>query len=54
MIVGIALSITAAVVQQLRWAPFPWFNHNDLYHVIQAVAFVGFYRAARHLSPDPQ
>lgn len=52
MIAGIGLSIVAAVIQQLRLAPFPWFNHNDLYHVVQAVAFVAFYRAARHLTPD--
>ena len=52
MIVGIALSIVAAAVQQVRWSPFPWFNHNDLYHVIQAVAFIALYRAGRQLSTD--
>jgi hypothetical protein len=45
MIAGIALSIVAALVQQLRLAPATWFNHNDLYHVIQAAALIAFYRA---------
>jgi hypothetical protein len=44
---AVALSVIAAVAQQLRWAPAAWFNHNDLYHVIQAVALIAFYRAGR-------
>ena len=47
MLAGIGLSIIAALVQQLGWAPAPHFNHNDLYHVIQALALGGFYRAGR-------
>ncbi|MEO7599283.1 MAG: hypothetical protein ABIV50_10150 [Opitutus sp.] len=54
MFAGIGLSLVAAAVQQFRWAPFHGFNHNDLYHVIQAVAFIALYRAARKLSPVPQ
>jgi hypothetical protein len=49
MLAGIALSIVAAVVQQRRWAPSASFNHNDLYHVIEAVALFAFYRAGRQL-----
>jgi hypothetical protein len=49
MSAGLALSVIAAVVQQLRWAPTPRFNHNDLYHVIQAGALVAFYRAGRRM-----
>jgi hypothetical protein len=45
MLAGIGLSVIAALVQQLGWAPSPHFNHNDLYHVIQALALGGFYRA---------
>ncbi|MPZ29497.1 MAG: hypothetical protein GEV13_00610 [Rhodospirillales bacterium] len=51
MLVGIGLSIVAAVVQQMDWEILAHFNYNDLYHVIQAVALYGFYRAARGLSP---
>ena len=45
LLAAIGLSIVAAVVQQsaLRWGAL---NHNDLYHVIQAVAFGCFYRGA--------
>jgi hypothetical protein len=44
---AVALSVLAAVVQQLRLAPAVWFNHNDLYHVLQAVALIALYRAGR-------
>jgi hypothetical protein len=49
MLAGIALSAIAAAVQQLRLAPSVHFNHNDLYHVVQGVAFIAFYRAGRLL-----
>lgn len=45
MLSAIALSAIAAAVQQFRWAPAPWFNHNDLYHLIQISALVAFYKA---------
>jgi hypothetical protein len=44
---GVALSIVAAGVQQSGWSIHRYFNHNDLYHVIQAVAVWLLYRAAR-------
>jgi hypothetical protein len=43
---GVAVSVVAAVVQQSGWGPHPHFNHNDLYHVIQAVAIWFLYRGA--------
>jgi hypothetical protein len=54
MTAALALSVVAAVVQQSRWAPTPRFNHNDLYHVIQAGALAAFYRAGRKLGPIPE
>lgn len=51
MLAAILLSVLAALVQQMHWALSPRFNHNDLYHVIQALALVGFYRAGRRLGP---
>jgi MFS family permease len=48
MLAAIALSFTAAGVQQLRLGPTASFNHNDLYHVIQALAVAAFYRAGRN------
>ena len=46
ILLGVAMSVVAAVVQQSGWAPHPHFNHNDLYHVIQAVAIWFLYRGA--------
>jgi hypothetical protein len=45
MLAAIGLSVVAALVQQMHWAPSAAFNHNDLYHVIQALALLLFYRA---------
>jgi hypothetical protein len=53
ILVGIALSVVAALVQQLRLSPSPRFNHNDLYHVIQAGALVALYRGALRLGAAP-
>ena len=47
LVQGVALSAVAAIVQQGGWGPASWFNHNDLYHVIQAVAVWFLYRGAR-------
>ncbi len=47
MLAGVGLSGVAAVVQQMRWGVSAQFNHNDVYHVIQAAALFLFYRAAR-------
>ena len=33
---GIAISVVAAAIQQGRVSPHEYFNHNDLYHVVQA------------------
>jgi hypothetical protein len=44
------LSIAGAVLQQSRLGVHPvWFNHNDLYHVVQAVALWLLQRAALRL-----
>jgi len=53
MFAAIALSVVAALVQQLHLAPSVHFNHNDLYHVIQALGLAAFYRAALRLAPTP-
>ena len=47
MLAGIGLSVVAALIQQLGWAPSRHFNHNDLYHVVQALALICFYSAGR-------
>jgi hypothetical protein len=50
MLAAIGLSVGAALIQQLHLAPSVRFNHNDLYHVIQAFALVCFYAAGKRLS----
>lgn len=45
----VLLSTIAATVQQLKWAPSTSFNHNDLYHVIQALALIALYQAGLRL-----
>jgi hypothetical protein len=41
---GVAVSLVAGLVQGLRVSPHRWFNHNDLFHVIQIVALYLFFR----------
>jgi hypothetical protein len=53
MLGAIVLSALAAAVQQLKLAPSVHFNHNDLYHVIQALALLGFHQAGRRLAGPP-
>jgi len=44
---GLLLTFVAAAVQQLGIALHPvWFDHNALYHVVQAAALILFYRGA--------
>ena len=43
---GVATSALAAAIQHFRLSPHPRFNHNDLYHVVQAAAQGCFYFGA--------
>jgi hypothetical protein len=44
---GILLTVVGLVIQRSRLSPAVNFNHNDLYHCIQTVAFYLLFRAAR-------
>ena len=46
LIAGIVISVIAAAIQQSGWSLHPRFNHNDLYHVVQAVGVWLLYRSA--------
>ena len=48
LIAGIVISVIAAAIQQSGWSLHPRFNHNDLYHVVQAVGVWLLYRSALH------
>ena len=50
IVAGVALSVAAGLVQASGLDPHPYFNHNDLYHLIQAVAIVAYYRGVRSLA----
>lgn len=52
MLAGIGLSLMAAVIQHTRRGLTEHFNHNDLFHVVQALALFAFYRAGCYLSGD--
>ena len=44
-LIGFGLTFAAAAIQQLQIPIHPvWFDHNALYHVMQAVAFVLLFR----------
>jgi hypothetical protein len=51
---GIAVSLAAALVQRGRLAPSPAFNHNDLFHVMQAAGLYLYYRGGRLLADAAQ
>ncbi len=46
---GVGLSALAGWVQQSGWGLSAGFNHNDVFHVIQALALLAFYRAGCRL-----
>jgi hypothetical protein len=46
LLAGVALSLVAAGIQQSGLSIHRYFNHNDLYHVVQAVAVWLLYRSA--------
>lgn len=51
---GLVLTFVAAAIQQLGIAPHPtYFNHNALYHVVQAVAMGFVFQGARQLTSVP-
>ena len=49
ILTAVGLSALAGLVQQTQWGLSNHFNHNDVYHLIQATALVAFYRAGAWL-----
>jgi len=47
ILAAVALSAIAAWVQQSEVSWSEHMNHNDVFHLIQALALIGFYRAAK-------
>jgi hypothetical protein len=46
VILAVLLSGAAAWVQRQSWVSVWFFNHNDIFHLIQAAALVAFYKGA--------
>jgi hypothetical protein len=53
LLLGVLVSFLGAYVQTQRLAPHPFFNHNDLFHVVQMLGLYLFYRAARTFPENP-
>ena len=47
MLAGVAVSLAGGAVQASGFALHQHFNHNDLYHVVQAAAMLAFYRGLK-------
>lgn len=50
---GLLLTVAAAAVQRSGWPHAPFFNHNDLYHLVQLAAFWFMQRGAARLVDPP-
>ena len=50
ILAGVAVSIAAGIAQASGYDPHEYFNHNDLYHVIQLGAMLLFYRGASRIT----
>ena len=50
ILAGVALSVVAGLAQASGIDLHRHFNHNDLYHLIQLVAILAYYRGARQLT----
>jgi hypothetical protein len=46
LLAAVTVSFAGALLQYARLAPHRHFNHNDLFHVVQMLAMILFYRAA--------
>lgn len=46
---GAAVAVVAALIQALKLAPHPHFNHNDLFHVVQMGALCLLYKGGDRL-----
>lgn len=46
LMVGIAIGILSAVVFSFEWGLSPWFNHNDISHVILSFSALSLYKGA--------
>ena len=53
ILAAVGLSVLAAWVQVSGFSLSQHMNHNDIFHLIQGLAIIGFYRAATRMSEFP-
>ena len=46
IIIGVLISLMAAGIQVSGWSLHEHFNHNDLYHVVQIIGLIFYYKSA--------
>jgi len=54
IICGVLVTLAGAVVQQSGFAVHAWFNHNDLYHVVQLFGLYLFYTGLTANGREPE
>jgi hypothetical protein len=50
IVAGVLASLAGAAIQRAGLGPSPSFNHNDLFHVVQALGLYLYYRGGLHLA----
>lgn len=45
--IGLTFLVGSALVAALKLAPSPWFNHNDIGHILMILALYQFYKRAK-------
>jgi hypothetical protein len=53
VVAGVVAAMAGGVIQALRLAPGRWFNHNDLFHVVQMVSVWLFYEGGTRFIDHP-
>ena len=51
---GVLIGLAGGVIQMKKFYLYEYFNHNDLFHVMQMAAFYLFYRGGKLLDPASQ
>ena len=53
VVTGVLVAMAGGAIQALRIAPGRWFNHNDLFHVVQMVSVWLFYQGGARFIDFP-
>jgi hypothetical protein len=53
MLAAVGVGLVSAVVFSYEWGLSPWFNHNDICHVILCISALGIYKGAAMILKSP-